>query len=392
MASQAIATTDAPRQVTEYDRLRHGLERRAQDFKMALPAHITPEKFQRTVMTAAQSNPDLLKADRASLITACMKAAQDGLLPDGREAAIVTFNTRKKGDDGQWYTLTLAQYMPMVFGLRKKILQSGEISAIETNVVYKREVEEGFFVFEAGTEAMLRHKPMLDLTDEDLIDDNIVAAYSVATMKDGTKSFEVMRRAEINKVRQTSQTGATGKTDRQGKPIPPKGPWVDWFGEMARKTVMRRHSKTLPMSGDLIDVEAADEALLSRSAVAVLAADEPEPARLVPPTREEVAAQGADDTPHDPDTGELLDEDAARALDAEGFAAMEGRTDADLVARGDDTDEATATALIERYARATVMADVVAIDADLDAANLPAMLTDKVEEAAAAARKRMGGK
>jgi hypothetical protein len=75
-------------------------------------------------------------------------------------------------------------------------------------------------------------------------------------MKDGTKSYEIMRRFEINKVRQMSQTGADGQTDRQGKPIPPKGPWVDWFAEMAKKTVMRRHAKTLPMSGDvLIDVE-----------------------------------------------------------------------------------------------------------------------------------------
>ena len=339
MASQALAqreNTGIQRADNEYGRLRNQLETRVEDFKMALPAHISPEKFQRTVLTAAQSNPDLLKADRASLITSCMKAAQDGLLPDGREAAIVTFNTRKKDAQGQWNTVTLAQYMPMVFGLRKKILQSGEISAIETNVVYRREVEEGYFVFEAGTEAMLRHKPMLDLEDADLADEHIVAAYSVAVMKDGTKSFEVMRRAEINKVRQTSQTGALGKTDRQGKPIPPKGPWVDWFAEMARKTVMRRHSKTLPMSGDLIDVEATDEALYARSATGLLAAVDAEPPIPLPPTREEVAAA----TGADPETGELPnddepDEETARALDREGFAAMEGRADED---HGDQHD------------------------------------------------------
>lgn len=311
MASQALTRVD-----NDYGRLRAQLETRADDFKMALPAHITPEKFQRTVMTAAQSNPDILKADRASLITSCMKAAQDGLLPDGREAALVTFNTRKKDAQGQWGTVTLAQYMPMVFGLRKKILQSGEISSIETNVVYRREVEEGYFVFEAGTEAMLRHKPMLDLEDDDLADDKIVAAYSVATMKDGTKSFEVMRRAEINKVRQASQTGATGKTDRSGKPIPPKGPWVDWFAEMARKTVMRRHSKTLPMTGDIIDVEATEESLMAKSATALLHSVEPDAPRVLPSRSEEA---------HDPETGEIFDdEETARALDAQTDGWNEG--------------------------------------------------------------------
>jgi hypothetical protein len=103
-------------------------ESRARDIQMALPAHITPDKFQRTVLTAVAQNPDLLKADRQSLILACYKAAQDALLPDGREAALVTFNTRKK-IDGQWKTMKQVQYMPMVYGLRKKILQSGDVVA-----------------------------------------------------------------------------------------------------------------------------------------------------------------------------------------------------------------------------------------------------------------------
>jgi recombination protein RecT len=302
--------------------LRNQLVNRADEFKMALPAHITPEKFQRTLITAAQSNPDLLKADRRSLITSAMKAAQDGLLPDGREA-IVIFSSRKKvGND--WISTDLAQYMPMAYGLRKKILQSGEISSLETNVVYRREVQEGAFIFEAGTEALLRHRPMLDLTDEDLHDDNIVAAYSVATMKDGTKSFEVMRRAEINKVRQASQTGATGRVVKfgkdKGKEIAPKGPWVDWFGEMARKTVMRRHSKTLPMSGDVLDVEAKDEALYAASAKMVMASEEEQGGTILP---------SRDQLGHDPETGEIIeqggeDEETARHLDAQTEGWQEG--------------------------------------------------------------------
>lgn len=307
--------------------LRNQLTNRADEFKMALPAHITPEKFQRTLITAAQANPDLLKADRRSLIMSAMKAAQDGLLPDGREAAIVIFSSRKKvGND--WVSTDLAQYMPMAYGVRKKILQSGEISSLETNVVYRREADEGAFIFEAGTEAMLRHRPMLDISDEDLADENIVAAYSVATMKDGTKSFEVMRRAEINKVRQASQTGATGKTvkfgQNKGKEIPPKGPWVDWFAEMARKTVMRRHSKTLPMSGDVLDVEARDEAIYAASAGRVLAVEEA-PGGQVMPSRDHLG--------HDPDTGEIIDqggeddEETARALDAQTGGWQEGPAD-----------------------------------------------------------------
>jgi recombination protein RecT len=98
MADQGTAV--ATRDNSPVGQLQAQLQSRARDIQMALPAHITPDKFQRTVLTAAAQNPDLLKADRQSLILACYKAAQDGLLPDGREAALVTFNTRKKIDGG----------------------------------------------------------------------------------------------------------------------------------------------------------------------------------------------------------------------------------------------------------------------------------------------------
>lgn len=270
------------------------LEKRAAEFRKALPSHISPEKLQRTVMTAAQNNPDLLTADRQSLVTSCMKAAQDGLLPDGREAALVIFMTSEKGRDGQWHKRKLVQYMPMVYGLRKKIVQSGEVVSLQTGLVYRAEMEAGAFLYEVGMEPPIRHRPMLDLPAEQLADDKIVAAYSIAKMKDGTVSVEVMRRGEIDRVREMSQTGAT--RDKKGQPRTPKGPWVDWFGEMARKTVMRRHSKTLPMSGDIImDVEGQEmEAAASASHLLSVEPDAP------------VALPNAEDLDGaDPETGEI---------------------------------------------------------------------------------------
>lgn len=80
---------------------------RRDEFAPALPSHITPERFQRVVVTAVNLNPDLLRANRLSLLNACAKAASDGLLPDGREGALVIF-----GKDAVW--------MPMVSGIIKK--------------------------------------------------------------------------------------------------------------------------------------------------------------------------------------------------------------------------------------------------------------------------------
>src|SRR5271170_7688988 len=75
------------------------VEQRHDEFAKGLPSHIPAERFTRVVLTAVAQNPRLLKADRASLFTACMRAATDGLLPDGRDGALVTYST-KIGD--QW--------------------------------------------------------------------------------------------------------------------------------------------------------------------------------------------------------------------------------------------------------------------------------------------------
>ena len=274
---QAVATTEKPSGPISI--LRAQLDQRARDFADILPSHIKPDKFQRVALSAAQNNPDLLSADRRSFILACMKAAQDGLLPDGREAAIVAFNSRQKDGQGRWGTIKLAQYMPMVAGLYKKIRQSGEIRDIYAAVVYRQEIDAGRFHYEEGSNRQLRHQPILD-NEFRPNDADIVLAYSCASFTDGTQSYEVMRRWEIDEIREASQTGAL--KDKAGNPREAKGPWVDWFSEMAKKTVIRRHSKSLPQSGDiLLDVEGDDIAHAARSAVALLDSQRPDPPKLI---------------------------------------------------------------------------------------------------------------
>lgn len=391
MATNAVAT----RNDTERNPIalfQRQLEDRANDIRAALPAHITPDRFQRTVMTAVAQNPDLLKADRQSLILACYKAAQDALLPDGREAALVTFNTRQK-IDGQWTTVKQVQYMPMVYGLRKKILQSGGVVSLEVNVVYRAEVEKGTFLYEVGIEPPLRHRPSLDLTDEEMDDSQIVAAYSIATMSDGSKSYEVMRRSEINKVRAMSQTGATGRTDRQGNAIQPKGPWVDWFAEMAKKTVMRRHAKTLPMSGDLmIDVEGRE--LEMRGTVAALA---------VAPDAPQLADQSGE-TPHDPETGEIHDEgpqsiadDLAASPDDDPPATPDEEDDGGVNDSADDSpDPATAKveSILKSFQQCELLSDLGTRKREADE-HMPALSEahqELIENAYEKHRRRLGGK
>lgn len=389
-------------------KLSNQLEARAHEFKKALPSHISPEKLQRTIVTAATNSPDLLVADRQSLIVAAMKAAQDGLLPDGREAALVIFNNRERDANGQWVSRKVVQYMPMVYGLRKKIVQSGDVSSLQTGLVYRAEMVAGAFLYEVGIEPPIRHRPMLDLPAEELKDDKIVAAYSIAKMKDGTVSVEVMRRGEIDQVRESSMTGAT--KDRFGKPRDPKGPWADWFGEMARKTVMRRHSKTLPMSGDIIvDVEGAELDAASRAA-AVLDSVRPD-APLVLPQHDAATGELLEDQSgsaagvpldtgdqrelaQDPRTGmTVVDEETARALDAGGDPGPQPENQGEAA-------EATAeqpawaglvTELLNRLEDAKTTAAVSAVSREIDKhfAALPDHVAADLDRALGAARRRV---
>ena len=216
--------------------VRAELETMKPQFAMALPPHVTPERYVRVVMTAVQSNPALLSADRQTLFQACMKCAQDGLLPDGREAALVIFRTKKKIDNRDVW-VDAVQYMPMVVGVIAKVRRSGELLTIAAHVVHANDS----FLYTLGDDERIEHQPFMG---EDR--GPAVAAYAVAKTKDGGIYREVMSVADINKVRDVSRS-----KDR--------GPWVDWWSEMARKTVIRRLSKRLPMSTDLQAVIERDD-------------------------------------------------------------------------------------------------------------------------------------
>jgi recombination protein RecT len=107
-------------------------------------------------------------------------------------------------------------------------------------------------------------------------------------MKDGEKSREFMDVDQINAIRQRSRSGKSG-------------PWVSDFDEMAKKTVVRRHSKRLPMSTDLDDLlRSDDEQFLPPEQPA---AAEHAPETPAPKSRASRLAQVAEQAPQPDDDG-----------------------------------------------------------------------------------------
>lgn len=252
------------------------------EFAKALGPMVPADRFTRIAKSAISGNPDLGNLDRQSLFKSIMQAAQDGLVIDGKEAAIIPFKGK-------------AQYIPMVAGLVKKIRQHSDFANLSHGIIYSGEVESGAFEYVKGDDERLTHKPMLFGNRGDAI-----GAYAIVTTKDGQKFRAVLTKSEIEKRKNVGRAGGNG-------------PWSSWSEEMWIKTAIKAVYKIAPNSGDeagvLSDVFARDEGdvieaeptaapegkPVNRAAAAVKAAVEPdaqphiEDAQIVPDY------EGADD-------------------------------------------------------------------------------------------------
>jgi recombination protein RecT len=200
------------------------LDKGGAQFRRALPEHIPVERFKRVAQTAILNSPILMRADPRALLTELVKAAQDGLLPDGREAAIVP-------------TGAGVSYRPMVAGILKKARNSGEIAGISCEVAYKGEK----FSVVLGDEPKITHERDLEAAD----DAPWVAVYAVATLKSGEKVRAVMTRAQVFRIRDRSDAYRAWKAGKIKST-----PWDTDPEEMAKKTVIKRLAKLLPSSTD----------------------------------------------------------------------------------------------------------------------------------------------
>lgn len=273
-------------------------ETRAQ-LSLALPEGVPLARFERATATALLANPDLAKADRQSLYFAILSAAQRGLVPDGRQGAIVLYGTK-------------AQFLQMIGGVRDTLAEYGWM--LKTAVVYANdefEIDEA-----AGT---VTHRPRLGDDRGDPI-----GAYAQAKHRDGQQRMAtVMTVEQINEVRD--------KTGVANNPA-----WKKWWPQMAEKTVGHRLADDVPLAPqDRRRVEwilSATELEPGESAAALYgpsSANGEAAARAdVPSTAEPGGSQQAGDAPTpvaspapgpDDDFGDEQPDDMAAAQEAAGY-------------------------------------------------------------------------
>jgi len=202
--------------------IRQNLQRAEPQIKMALPAgvSVSPQQVTRIVETEVRKNPDLLKTDVVSLIRAVIEVCQLGLSLDRRlgQAYLLPFKNKKK-------QTTEVQVVPGYRGLESLAYRSGKVSNIHPVLVHERDEYE----YVEGLNARLIHTPYQG-PNHGLI----VAVYAIATMTNGVKEHVWMWKHEVDAIREA----APGKNSDA---------WQNHYSEMAKKTVVRRLCKHLPV-------------------------------------------------------------------------------------------------------------------------------------------------
>lgn len=192
---------------------------------LAVPKHLNADRMARIAATEVRKNKALLNTEPTSFLGSVMQAAQLGLEPG---SAL-----------GQAYLVPYGNQCQLIIGYKGMIdlaRRSGQVLSLNAYAV--REGDD--FNFQLGLKPDIHHVPSLEA---DRIKKPITYVYAVATLQGGGYQFEVMSRAEVEAVRAKAKS---------------KNIWNTYFEEMAKKTVIRRLFKYLPVSIEALEITNAD--------------------------------------------------------------------------------------------------------------------------------------
>jgi recombinational DNA repair protein RecT len=183
------------------------------------------ERFRMECYQVVWHKPDLLKANRDSLLLAFA------------EAAVVRLSINPTAKEGYVEVRSgVARFATQYQGLVKLMHRGADIDYLFTDVVRQGDAFRQIGGSDPRLEhiaAELGHEP--DNYDSD---ESILAVYAVVkTMGSSRAVHEVARRSEILKARSLSK-GKGGK--------PPSPAWAAWFSRMAKKLPLRRLANIIP--------------------------------------------------------------------------------------------------------------------------------------------------
>lgn len=197
-------------------------------------AGFDPERVKREISFAIQSinkSAQLQKCSRESLMQAVLNISNVGLTlnPAAKEAYLIP----------RYSSLTRsmeASLDPSYIGLVKLLTDTGSVKSMVCQIVYGG---DHFELDLANNLNPVIHKPELSSNRRG----QILGVYALATLSDNTRQVEWMDLSEVEDIRGRSETYKAFIAGRIQSCT-----WASDFGEMMRKTVIKRIYKYLPRS------------------------------------------------------------------------------------------------------------------------------------------------
>ncbi len=202
------------------EELRNQLEKSRGQIQMALPRHLSADRVIRTALTLWNTSEGLQKCSLTSIIGGVIRASELGL--------------ELQPQLGQAYLVPYGKEAQMLVGYRgyiKLAMNTGLVSYFDAHEVH--ELDDFDFAYKPK---YIRHKPFMS-GDRG----KVTCYYAAVRFRDGSEDFEVMTHAEVHAHMVKYSKGAT-RAD---------SPWKTAFNEQAKKTVIRRLVKRVPMSPEL---------------------------------------------------------------------------------------------------------------------------------------------
>ena len=174
------------------------------------------EAYCRVVLNAMVQTPQVAECNLGSLQQALLDAMNAGLVPDGRESAIVPFKGK-------------AQLIIMIEGRLKLAQQATKGLVVRAMAVYADDEWE----YSEGLRPRLDHVPNPGASNAP---EDLIYVYATAQIPGALEpQYDVMARATVDRYRAYSAS-------------PTRGPWATHFEEMAKNAVLKRLLKRLPKS------------------------------------------------------------------------------------------------------------------------------------------------
>ena len=194
----------------------------------ALPKEFNKQRFVQNCMTVLQDGKaDFSKCEAASVVRTLMKGAFLGL---------DFFN-------GECYAIPYGSSVQFQTDYKGEVKLCKKYSSVPIKDIYAKVVREGDF-FEEYIE---NGQQTINFKPKQFNDGEIIGAFAVCLYRDGSMIYDTMSKAEIETTRENYSKMKNGQA------------WTKSYGEMAKKTVLRRLCKLIDLNFDFAEQQQAFE-------------------------------------------------------------------------------------------------------------------------------------